>query len=67
MKFELVIEDSISKVLRPFLRNAQQKTKISQGFFRNLAQELKNEGFPVAHVERTEQIQFSINKGAELL
>lgn len=67
MKFELVIEDSISKAIRPFLRNSQQTTKISQGFFRNLAQELKNEGFPVAHVERKEQIQFSIRNGAELL
>lgn len=59
MKLELFLEDSISKALRPFLRNAQQKTKISQGFFRALAEELKNEGFPIAHVENKEQIQSS--------
>ena len=57
MKLELVIEDSISKVLRPFLRNAQQKTKISQGFFRTLAKDLRDEGYPIAHVEHKDQIQ----------
>ena len=50
MKPELFLEDSISKALRPILRNAQQKTKVCQGVFRALAEELKNEGFPIAHV-----------------
>ena len=66
MKLELFLEDSISKALRPFLRNAQQKTKISQGFFRALAEELKNEGFPIAHVENKEQIQSSVHDCTKL-
>jgi len=66
MKLELLIEDISSKALRPFLRNAQQKTKISQGFFRSLAEELNSEGFPIAHVEKKEQIQSSVNDCTKL-
>ena len=66
MKLELFLEDSISKALRPFLRNAQQKTKISQGFFRALAEELNSEGFPIAHVEQKEQIQSAAHDFAKL-
>lgn len=67
MNLELLIEDGLSKVLRPLLRESHQSKRISQGYFRDLAHELERDGYRVAHVLNKEEIQLPHNESAKLI
>jgi len=66
LKGELLLEDALSKALRPFLRGASQSRRISQGFFRSLAGELRSQGYSITHVESKEEIKTSEHKDARV-
>jgi hypothetical protein len=66
MQVELLLEDAVSKILRPFLKGSHQTKRISQGFFRALARELASEKFPIAHIRDKSEIQSAAHDSTKL-
>lgn len=66
MQVDLLLEDAVSKLLRPLLKGAHQTKRISQGFFRALAGELAGENFPITHIHNKSEIQSAAHDSTKL-
>lgn len=66
MRLELLMEDLVSKALRPITGKFTQTRRVSQGFFQKLATELSKEGLAIRHVQRKADIQLSVHDDTKL-